>query len=196
MVGVRDRDIRARLRAELAKEHAGDPDTLMVEEMGLCQGDARIDVAVINGSLNGFEIKSAMDTLERLPSQERIYSAVMDSMTILTSGSHLDGVLSLIPTWWGVIAVEYDDEKKLGFSKVRQSADNPQPDPCAVVQLLWRAEALAILEARGLDWGVRSKPKRTMWDRLLERLEWPDLHAEVRRTLKSRDDWSIASPLA
>ena len=66
---MRDCDIRKALRKRLEEAHKGESGTRIVEEFGLCQGRARIDVAVFNGFINGFEIKSARDTLKRLPGQ-------------------------------------------------------------------------------------------------------------------------------
>ena len=60
---MRDVDVRQSLRRALSAEHAGDAGTLIIEELGLCQHDSRIDVAAVNGELNGFEIKSDSDTL-------------------------------------------------------------------------------------------------------------------------------------
>src|SRR5690242_7332263 len=71
---MRDIDIREALRAEIARRHNGESNTLVVEELGLCQGIARVDLAVVNGSVNGYEIKSAHDTLSRLPAQSDVYS--------------------------------------------------------------------------------------------------------------------------
>ena len=47
--------------------HRSEPNTVFLEELGLCQGDARVDYAVINGAMNGYEIKSDRDKLVRLP---------------------------------------------------------------------------------------------------------------------------------
>jgi hypothetical protein len=49
----------------------------MLDEFGLEHGEVRVDVAVINGELHGYEIKSERDTLERLPRQVKAYSAVL-----------------------------------------------------------------------------------------------------------------------
>ena len=68
-----------------------DPQTLIVEELGIRQGAARVDVAVVNGSLHGYEIKSARDTLERLPKQSELYSSVFDTITLVTAENHLMG---------------------------------------------------------------------------------------------------------
>lgn len=60
-----DYDIRVSLKETLANEHKG-TDTIIVDELPICWGDARIDLAVINGRINGYEIKSDRDTLDRL----------------------------------------------------------------------------------------------------------------------------------
>ncbi|MBI4469784.1 MAG: hypothetical protein HY650_10750 [Acidobacteria bacterium] len=44
-------DIRAALHSRLHREHAREADTLLIEELGLCCGRVRIDVAVVNGLL-------------------------------------------------------------------------------------------------------------------------------------------------
>jgi hypothetical protein len=70
---MRDRDVREAVLERLAAEHAGDADTHIVQEMGVWSGVARIDIAVINGELCGYELKSDRDTLERLPRQMEYY---------------------------------------------------------------------------------------------------------------------------
>ncbi len=52
-----------------------DADTLVVDELDLC-GLTRVDVAVVNGHLSGFEIKGSTDSLRRLPGQVTVYSQV------------------------------------------------------------------------------------------------------------------------
>jgi hypothetical protein len=60
---MRDRDVRAALLRRLSSDYADDADTRIVEEMGVWSGSVRIDVAVINGELSGYELKSDRDTL-------------------------------------------------------------------------------------------------------------------------------------
>jgi hypothetical protein len=62
---VRDHEIRASLLATLERQFAGDPETLIVPEMHVHRGASGVDVAVVNGALRGYEIKSKRDTLER-----------------------------------------------------------------------------------------------------------------------------------
>ena len=57
-VSMRDIDVRRAVRKKLGEQYAHDPDTRIVEEMGIWSGTVRIDIAIINGELNGFELKS------------------------------------------------------------------------------------------------------------------------------------------
>lgn len=80
---LRDLDIRRALRALLAEGHAGEPGARVVDELGIRQGSARVDLAVINGSINGFEIKSDADRLDRLGRQRDAYGTVLDTVTLV-----------------------------------------------------------------------------------------------------------------
>ncbi|MEA9844115.1 sce7726 family protein [Xanthomonas campestris] len=103
---TRDSDVRAALMKNVISDHIANPDTLVVEELGLNRGSCRVDVAVVNGLLHGYEIKSDADTLSRLPSQVISYSAVLDKATLVVGASHTMRALSLIPDWWGVRIVK------------------------------------------------------------------------------------------
>ena len=59
----------------LAEEHSC-PGTLFVNELGLNHGRFRADIAVMNGKLVGYEIKTDQDTLVRLPAQIDGYNEV------------------------------------------------------------------------------------------------------------------------
>src|SRR5579859_7106317 len=99
---MRDIDIRQTLMNEMCRLHQGDSETLIVEELGLCQGMARVDVAVVNGSLHGYEIKSERDTLFRLPGQRDVYNRALDFVTIIAASAHVEKIHEMIPRWWGI----------------------------------------------------------------------------------------------
>jgi hypothetical protein len=65
----RDRDIRPALVSRLQAVHAEDPRTHIIDELPICQMRARADLAVVNGEITGFEIKSDVDRLTRLATQ-------------------------------------------------------------------------------------------------------------------------------
>ncbi len=64
---MRDRDVRQALRRKVLRDHIGDSSTLVLDELGLRHGTCRVDIAVVNSLLHGYEIKSDADNLARLP---------------------------------------------------------------------------------------------------------------------------------
>lgn len=185
-----DKEIRTALRRKLERDplHRG---ATLIDELGLLQGDSRIDLAVLNGSLEGYEIKSARDTLKRLDLQIPAYNMVLDYVSIVASPNHLDGLQSLLPHWWGVFVAQ-PEGSELTVETVKQPDLNPIVDPKALVQLLWRDEALEELQRRGRAQGIASKPRNHIWHRLVEHTTLEELKELVREKLKSRLDWRVA----
>lgn len=186
---LRDTEIRAALHARLAGEYA-DTDTLVVNEMSLCRGTARADVAVVNGALHGFEIKSEADRLDRLENQQGAYGAIFDAVTLVTCPNHLAKGRAAVPAWWGIETAHVVDGA-VQLRRVRKPKSNRNVHAEAVAALLWRDEALAILERHQLIHGLRSKPRRALENALADRLPLSTLAAEVRATLRARDGWLV-----
>jgi hypothetical protein len=188
---MRDRDIRDELLPLLNSQYKNDSDTLIVEELGLCQGIARIDLAVVNGSIHGYEIKSEKDNLKRLQTQQEIYNKVLDYVTIVADTRHLHKIEQTVPSWWGIEEVTVQNGMPC-TSALRTSTRNPAVDPSALVQLLWRDEALTLLKTYNLLKGVSSKPRKVLWDRLASSLSLSELSAGIREIIKARDNWRAA----
>jgi hypothetical protein len=186
---MRDRDIRAALREHLEDTFRGDADTLIIDELGLCQGSVRVDLAVVNGALHGYEIKSERDTLRRLPGQREVYDLVLDTVTVVVGQHHASSIRALVPDWWGVVLAASMSDGGVALETVRENRTNQNVDPHALVQLLWRDEALALLSRHGFQKGMKSKPRQALWDRLVEILPPGELSREVRQQLKARVGW-------
>ncbi|UDF20134.1 sce7726 family protein [Rhodococcus qingshengii] len=187
-VYMRDIDVRTALHAQLAVEHADElDDTLIVDELGLC-GEARVDVAVINGALSGFELKSAKDNLRRLPRQVDVYSQVLDLAVLVVAENHLADAREIIKPWWGLTVAQSSGSEVL-LSVERSPRVNRSVDAMSLAQLLWREEALEELTIRDADRGVRSKPRWAVWTRLTEVVEVDELRTVVRQKLKARQSW-------
>lgn len=185
---MRDSDIRQALTARLATKYDSQPDTQIRHELGLCAGRTRVDVAVINGHISGFEIKSDQDKLTRLELQAELYSRVLDRASLVTTGRYLDQAAEMIPSWWGVW-LALPSERAVRLRNVRRGSRNPSPNPFSVAQLLWRDEAMTLLRERGNHHGLSKAPRWFVWERLAETLELGELQAEVRRVLRTREDW-------
>ncbi|WP_205446878.1 sce7726 family protein [Candidatus Frankia alpina] len=166
-----------------------DPGTLVLDELDLC-GLTRVDVAVVNGHLTGYEIKGSTDTLRRLPGQVTVYSQVLDFAELVVAENHYERALDLLPDWWGVRVASGVDQVRL--DGVRPARMNAAVDPGALVQLLWRDEALSELAARGLARGFRSRPRWILWERLAAEVPLEELKTMVRARLKGRTDWRVA----
>lgn len=186
---MRDADVRAAIRTNLRRRYSNDAETRIVEEMGIWSGSVRIDVAVINGELHGYELKSERDTLQRLPVQAELYSQVFDRVTLVAAEKHWTHALGIVPHWWGIITASAKRKGGVRLRTQRRSRKNPDLNAVQLARLLWRAEALDILGRHGLDRGFRSRPIEAMVFRLAEGLSLSILSSEVREALKRRQNW-------
>jgi hypothetical protein len=188
-------EVREAVLRQVAGAYRKDRNTIVVAELGLCRGSARIDLAVVDGSLDGYEIKSERDTLRRLPAQVRTYGRVLDRVTIVCGRRHVDSVAALVPPWWGITKA-MGTSAAVELQRLRAPAANPSVDPSAVVQLLWRDELLA--EAYELH-GPRGLSRRTRYqlgELLVRELPVEALGRRVRDRLRARRGWRARVPPA
>lgn len=184
-----DKLIRSALKKQLEKEYREDPNAKIIEELGISHGAARVDLAVVNGVLHGYELKSDLDTLYRLPEQMRIYNSVFDQVTLVVGKSHLHEAVKLIPEWWGVVIAKKDTGNKVIFQTIREADSNHSKDSVSIARLLWRSEALFILEEVGQAKGLRAKPRKDIYERLAKVVDQNFLSERVRERLFLRTNW-------
>ncbi|MFJ7891316.1 sce7726 family protein [Lysinibacillus xylanilyticus] len=188
MTKLKDTDIRFVLLNNLYDKYSDDNTTRIVNEMGVMHGQSRVDVAVINGVLHGYEIKSESDNLNRLPSQISDYNLVFERMTIVVQRNYLEEVRQMIPKWWGIILVT-KQKNNVNLKVLRKGKTNPNLDPFALSSLLWKEEALDILKKRGLQKGFVSKPRKFIYQKMSESFSVDEIKYLVNEQLKSREDW-------
>ena len=195
-----DRSIRTALRGilyndlEKYRSESGHPAEIF-EEFGVQHGTARIDVAVINGIMHGYEIKSDCDTLERLPEQMNEFNAVFDRLTLVVGKRHLHKAMYIVPDWWGIILAKVDSRNQVVLHTIRESETNKKQVRISIARLLWREEALQILVERNKAKGVRSKPREFIYERLVNVLDEVDLKKKVSDLLTSRQAWKSSLSL-
>ena len=173
---------------KLHKQHAN-PDTLVINELGLKHGKCRADIAVINGHLIGYEIKSDSDSLRRLEEQVQIYSTIFDSVALILSESHLIEAKKIIPRWWGIILAKEGRRGGVNFKVVREKKFNPFVDDFSVAQLLWHEEAQAILLNLGLIKASQKYTRALLYEKLVDSIESGKLRKIVRECLRNRKTW-------
>jgi hypothetical protein len=176
--------VEGRLRADHAREV-----TLFRRELGICVGAGRIDVAAVNGSLTGCEVKSARDGLGRLAGQIELYGRVVDYAILAVERSRPQLILRRLPSWWGVWHVTRTADGEVRLEALREATRNPDVQPLAVAQLLWRDEAFDVLRARDLHRGLASATRWRLWEVIARELAVDEVRDVVRVRLKARRGW-------
>ncbi|OQY72390.1 MAG: hypothetical protein B6D44_10210 [Ignavibacteriales bacterium UTCHB2] len=182
-----DAEIRKSLKKFLKIQNRKFADTIIVDEFELCSGLARVDLAVINGVIHGYEIKGENDTLLRLPNQICYYNKSLEKITISVNPSHLKKTLEIVPEWWGVIIVEKDKRKKV-VKEIRDAEINQEVDIKSMLQLLWKDELFNIMRRYNINikTGLNKKGLR---ENIFYNLSKKNIISEIRQTLKSRKNW-------
>ena len=189
-VKVKDKDIRARLYDEIEHYFSYDPSTLIIDEMQVCNGIVRVDLAALNGALHGYEIKSECDTLARLPRQAEYYNKVFDYMYFVCSESMLNRAEKIIPSWWGIYTATSSGDK-VELQVVRKPERNCNTDKLVVLQFLNKSEAveLAATRIQMKRTAIEKKKKSNLFRMIVDQFTTAEITDFVRETLKAREHW-------
>jgi hypothetical protein len=185
---LRDAELREAVHKRLLSHAWRSDDTLVVDELGVLHGAARVDIAVINGHIRGIELKADADTLTRLPRQIDAYGQVVDRASLVTTDRHIDGALMVLPPWWGIVTAGAT-ASGVQFRRLRPERANPDVDTAALLALLWRSEALDLLLKLDGDKRAQKMTRKGLYNELSTLLPKRVLAAYVRSTLKSRQKW-------
>lgn len=181
--------IRSALRQGYLRRLGGRPDTLVVDELGLVHARSRVDVAVINGHVHGYEIKGASDSLRRLPRQLEVYRQALQTLTLVVDRRHLSTVAEKVPDWCGILVVGFGPRGGAHFSRIRRTRKNPGLDPFKLAHLLWRCEAREALAERGASKRDLRAPRRQLYRLLVEQVTVSELTALIRESMIRREGW-------
>jgi len=194
-ISTNDIIIRSALKKLLTNRHAQDKKVRIIEELGVQHGTARVDIAVVNGIMHGYEIKSDQDTLQRLPRQMEVFNSVFNKITLVVGKNHLYQAINIVPEWWGIMVAKSNNNGSVIFNLIRGEEFNKNQDSVSIARLLWREEALRILEKnKGAD-GFYSKTRDFIYKKLASVLDQEALSEEVREKLFLRADWRPDAPL-
>jgi len=186
---LKELDVRRLLyRTEIKRVLGVTPNSRVVDELQLLRGLVRVDVAIINDSLHGYEIKSASDNLLRLPNQQEHYGKVFEKMTLVADEKHVDHAVKIVPSSWGLISVGVRDGKPYA-EEIWPARRSYNLDPLAMAQLLWREEVLELMQYFDLSRGNASRPRKILWQILADNLSVEQLKAFVCFKLRTRKGW-------
>ncbi|KGA80374.1 hypothetical protein KQ41_15960 [Lysinibacillus fusiformis] len=185
---LNDSQVREMLLTELNEKYLGCSDTRIINELGLDFGAARVDVAVVNGIMHGYEIKSDLDTLYRLPRQLEYYNRAFERMTIVVSRKYLDEVKETVPNWWGIKTISKDQSRLINIRKGRKVS---YQDPTLIIKLLWKKELEGLVDFLGLPKELKKIRKKQLLKILIEEADFNVIKLYVYNTLKNRDNWRL-----
>lgn len=184
-----DQDIRKALRSKFRNRHKGDSSTLIIEELGLDHGANRIDIAVLNSSIHGYEIKSAKDTLLRFPDQQNAYSAALEKLTVVAAPCHIEQLSELLPQWSGLISAEFGPRGGIHFKNLRKAQRNPLIDLFRTAHLLWKSEAKSLLVRTGYNSIPSRCTRKELYALIAERVTLEQLRDFIKESFRHRTDW-------
>jgi hypothetical protein len=157
--------------------------------MQLEHSRAFVDVASINGSLDGFEIKSDVDDLTRLSRQIEWYGMVCDRATLVASERHLSVARDTVPRWWGLI-VARPAKSGVVLEAIRPAKQNGRRSVTSVLNLLRKTELIRMLAAQGESQPIWQLDKARAIGAVREMLGVEVAHAVALRVLRFRKTWT------
>lgn len=187
---MKDIDVRDALQRTFLQKFYCDEKSRVIPELDICNGEARIDIAIVNGHMHGLEIKSEQDTLARLTNQIYVYSKVFDYLTLVVAESHIETAKNMLPDFWGIWQASM--RKSVSLKRVRQAHINREIHPYALCQFLWKDELITLSSLFGIS-KVTTKTTKAELCHVLSRSVRPRIIAKaVRETLKARASWRVS----
>jgi len=166
--------------------------SLIADELKVCGGRAIADMAVINGRMHGFEIKSDFDSFQRLENQIINYDAVFDTITLVVGKKLNKRAAKHVPRHWGILCI-YNHCDEVKFDLIRAPKENKRIKAFNVSQFLWKEEAINLLVKYQIEGNHKNMRKWLLWELLSKHLEIDTLKTEVRDILRQREDWKTHS---
>jgi hypothetical protein len=158
-------------------------DAVLINEMVYANWSRRADLAVANGHLHAFEIKSDFDSLRRLEGQIAIYLQRFDKLTVVVAPKYLTSVLEMTPPQVAIwCALEDGAGVKIKVVRVGRRARVENRD--VLIDYLLREELYGFLTAQGFK--VRRSDSRSSLVNLARTQPLSKLRAYVLYALKER----------
>lgn len=192
---IYDSDIRSLLLDSFLEidEYTNEEDTVVINELDVCSGISRVDIAVINGKLHGYEIKSMQDNLDRLPYQMESYNQIFDTMTIVAYEDHIKKIKAIVPKWWEIKSVSHKKEQFI-LKTIRLGKQNSNINVYNVAMLLWKDEMIDLLLSHSnIIKGYKSKTRSELAHMIEQYIDTQIVLDWVRNTLKNRQGWKAVS---
>jgi hypothetical protein len=162
-----------------------DPTAVIIEEFALRRRRVRFDLALISNILHGYEIKSDLDSLVRLPRQVAVYNDIFDRATLVVGERYAKRAVRSVPRWWEIL-VATTRASGTELHRLRKGVANPKRSARALAELLWADDALRLIETRRGTRRYRYEPRVVLWKLVSETYTLEEIASAVRHMLKAR----------
>lgn len=124
-------------------------DAALINEMVVANWSRRVDLAVANGNLHAYEIKSDLDSLKRLDGQLDSYVARFDKVTVVCAPRFTTEVLKRTPPSVEVLEVYYHGNE-VEFRVARRGQLKPVKDKGILLSFLLKVELVDLLKRNSI----------------------------------------------
>ena len=129
--------------------------SLIVEELGIHNGNAIADVVAIYKYMHGFEIKGETDSISRIVRQAEFYNLSFSRVSLVTTKNHLSWAERNLPDFWGILHAK-ESGGGVRFVYKRPAKNNPLFSKENSLLMLWKSELLGHMD----QFMIRKKDSR------------------------------------
>lgn len=122
---------------------------VVINEMVVANWSRRADIAVANGRLYGFEIKSHFDTLKRLPGQVESFQAHFDKVVVVAASKFIKTLERDYPSEIGILEV-YEVSGRAKLRQVRAGRISEVKDIFKLTSLITKSELERFVRQKGI----------------------------------------------
>lgn len=140
-------------------------DAVVINEMVVSNWARRADIAVANGRLYGFEIKSEFDSLKRLPGQIESFQKHFDKVTVVAASKFIPEIVKSYPSEVGVIEVFIKGDN-FELRQIRSGRISEVRDFQAIASLMTKLEIERLLKAESVKFQAGT-PRKELVNKLV-----------------------------
>ncbi|MCA5974450.1 MULTISPECIES: sce7726 family protein [Pseudomonas] len=143
---LREHDIKMALIVRLHQKGMLD-NAVLINEMVVAKWSRRADLALVNETLQAFEIKSDYDSLKRLDGQLATFNSRFEKVTVVCASKFTIEVLNKVPREVEVLEVSKNDDS-VSFKIVQRGKTRNLKDKKILLSFLLKKEIRALLKGR------------------------------------------------
>ncbi|MDA1783424.1 sce7726 family protein [Bacillus cereus] len=169
------------IKYNFIKNHLNRLNEITVFELKI--NSSRLDIGRINGKSIAYEIKTELDTLDKLHKQITDYSKVFEYVYVIIHPSHLKKVTELVPQHCGIITYNLKHGVcKFSFRKKALKSNNMKPE--AQLSTLTNKELDWIIKASKIDNIVSNKKVKE--EIIVDKVNYKKINTLYKKVLKKR----------